>query len=179
MTDHPCEDCSGDLPGTSSGTQPRGSPVKGISSAETSVSIMAYRRFGELDGDWVVIMDCDLQDRPEEIPVSMPKPRRLRHVLARREKEGFASEKSLRLTRLQLFHQPEIRWSGRQLQHHLRHAVANWQACANSSDFRRSNQLDRISTASIDVRHAERTRASRLIHTASYGTWQSNNYRVF
>jgi dolichol-phosphate mannosyltransferase len=48
------------------------------------------------DGDWVVVMDCDLQDRPEEIPRLYLKAREgYEIVLARRSKRKHSSLKRL------------------------------------------------------------------------------------
>ena len=50
------------------------------------------------DGDWVVVMDCDLQDRPEEIPRLYAKAREgYEVVVARRDATGASKRLSSRL----------------------------------------------------------------------------------
>ena len=49
-----------------------GQPRKGIELSRNFGQIMAITAgLDASKGDWVVVMDCDLQDRPEEIPESL------------------------------------------------------------------------------------------------------------
>ena len=114
------------------------------------------------DGDWVVVMDCDLQDRPEEIPRLYAKAREgFEIVLARRGKRSdpplkrFASWLFYRL----FSHLADIAYDGqsgnfrivsrkvvatfRQMRERLRFfgALTNWMG---------------FPTAYVDVQHAER-----------------------
>jgi dolichol-phosphate mannosyltransferase len=74
--------------------------ILGLAAADARVKgIQFSRNFGQhygitagldyCDGDWVVVMDCDLQDRPEEIPRLYAKAREgYEVVIARRTRNG-------------------------------------------------------------------------------------------
>ena len=81
--------------------------IQGLARADARVKgIQFSRNFGQhygitagldhCDGDWVVVMDCDLQDRPEEIPRLYAKAREgYEVVIARRTRSGSPPTRSL------------------------------------------------------------------------------------
>lgn len=158
------EDCGGDLSWDIIEELNRADPrVKGIQFS---------RNFGQhygitaglenCDGDWVVIMDCDLQDRPEEIPRLYAKAQEgYDVVLARREKRKDSPVKKVTSA---LFYKAfsyftSLKYDGRVGNFSIisRHVVAN---LANMREqlrfFGGLISWMGFPTASIDVRHAER-----------------------
>lgn len=114
------------------------------------------------DGDWVVVMDCDLQDRPEEIPRLYAKAKEgFDVVLARREKRTDALIKK---TTSALFYKifsyfTSLKCDGR---------VGNFSIISRQVATNLANMREQLRffggliswmgfpTTSIDVRHAER-----------------------
>ena len=124
------------------------------------------------DGDWVVVMDCDLQDRPEEIPRLYARAREgYEVVIARRTRSGSPPSRSFTSWLFYIFFSwlADMEYDGRAGNYRMisRKVVARLRQMREQLRFFGAllNWMG-FPTATIDVQHDER-HAGRSTYTAA------------